>query len=83
MARLTIEMAAWPDVAPEVEMRLESWVSFRSRSCTQESTLLETSWATLWTPLEVAVVRLPSATLARTSTIEPMTTTQIARTPAR
>jgi hypothetical protein len=36
VARVIREMADWADVAPEVEMRLESWVSSRSRSCTQE-----------------------------------------------
>ena len=32
VARVIREMADWADVAPEVEMRLESWVSSRSRS---------------------------------------------------
>jgi hypothetical protein len=67
----------------ELEMIEESWLSSRSRSWTQLSTLLDTSSATLCTPLEVAVVRLELAMPLSTSTIDPITTTQMARTPPR
>ena len=75
-------MASAALTGPAVLMMVASWVSSRSRSSTHESTLLDTSWATLCTPSEVAVVRLPSAMLASTKIIDPITTTEIARTPA-